>query len=255
MSEKGIHSLAATSNFGDFQGKYISKDIQGSFNDDFAKATLNKSFGVYLPTINSVAYALTESDTSVNNDIWLYNIPLDSWYRWDGISCNCIFTANDSDQVRVYLGTVYERLGKAFAGVVYDTTIAAANTPINFDCKTVTIYPDSSPHDRKGFKRFSLIYKKTQIHEVTATITVDNYHGQALSFSDDDSGDLLGSTFVLNTSHLGFEGVLAPYTYTIDGWGRGFSVRIQQSGTNQDIEIQGFAIEWEPGDLLQEVIE
>lgn len=253
LSDKGIHSLATTANFGNFESKYISKDIQASFNEDFLRSNLDKVWGAYLPQYNSIAFSIAESSDAYNNNVWLYNIPLDAWYRWPSVPCVSMIAVNDSDKNRLYFGLNNEKVAQGMTSNVYDVDVTGTNTAINFECKTGFLFPDSSPYTLKGFKRFGIIYTPDQVHTITASIKIDNNATQSVAFSTAGAADLLGTTFVLGTSILGFSNVLAPYTTTIDGWGRGIQVTLQQTGVNQDVEIQGIQIEWEPGDNLQEV--
>src|SRR5690606_23928111 len=95
-----------------------------------------------------------------------------------------------------------------------------SNKAIIFRIKTGLIYPDKSPYLVKGFKRLSLVYSPQGIHTITCTFKIDNYESQGLVFSQTGSVDLLGSTFVLGTSLLGYSSVSLPYTQPIDGYGR-----------------------------------
>lgn len=255
-SQKGFHSLSATDAFGDFASKYISKDIQSTFNEKFTKSRRQYIQGVYLPTINSVAFAVTDSDYSAteNKAIWLYNIDLAAWYVWPNISCQSLAIFADSDKPRFYIGTSTTRVAKTFAGTNYDSDTSGTSTAIMFTVKTGVIFVDESPFSTKGFKRFVLYYRPIGTHTVTVTIKIDNYPAQSLSFSTTNSGALLGSTFVLGTSVLGSSLVMGPFAYSIDGFGRGIQVTIEQSGTDQEVEIQGFGLEFEPSGTAQEVI-
>lgn len=264
VSEKGVHALSATANFGDFESSFVSNDIQRTFNEDLSVSRLKYSWAAYLPNINSVAFCFTESSglnrslttTTVNNAVYLYNVPLKAWYRWPDVSCQSVVVASDSDKKRFYFGTHTTRVSKTFHSTNYDISAAGASVAIRFKVVTGIIYPDQSPYAMKGFKRFILFYKPQGNHTITAALKVDNFglnSENSLSFSETTSSALLGSTFTLGTSSLGYDVVLGPYTRHIDGVGRGVKLTLEQTGTDQEVEIQGFAVEFESAGTSPEV--
>jgi len=258
LSERGVHSLAASVQFGDFDSTFVSTDIQKTINDDWLKSRLKFSWGAYLNEINSYALAVTDEDiSSVNNQaIWLYNIPGKSWYRWGtpstGVACASLITVNDTDQNRFYLGSNTTKLAQTQTGTRSDTNEAGTSLGIILKVKTGQIFPDKNPYTVKGFKRFALIYTPSGTHTVTIKFKIDDFDQQSLVFSATNAGDLLGSTFVLGQSVLGSSFTLAPNALTIDGYGRSFQVTIEQSGTDEELEIQGFTVEYDTAGTKQE---
>lgn len=255
-SERGFHSITASSNFGDFNATYLSADIQKTFNDDFQITRRDQIQGVYLATLNSVLFAVTDSTISSgeNNTIWLYNFPLKSWYRWPNVSCESIAVVDDTDQKRFYVGSNTERLAKGLNGISNDVNTAGTEVAIDMTIKTGLIFPEQDPYTIKGFKKFALVYAPTASHSITATIKIDNYPDQALTFDTTTGLALLGTTFILGTSKLGTVVVVAPFAKSLDGFGRGFQLLLEQSGTDQTVEIQGFSVEYEPASTQQEVV-
>lgn len=259
VSERGVHSLAATDRFGDFESKFISKNIQKTFNDDFSRGALPKVWGAYLPTINSVAYTFSDSSTtggiSDNNAIWLYNTELGEWYRWPDLDCQCLISANDSDKRRFYFGSSTTRVHQTLTGSNNDTTEAGGSESIAPLYKTGVIFPDNTPYTMKAFKKISIIYEPTGDHTIDVTAKIDNAPNQEIQFTQDGTGAILGTDLVLGTSTLGAVFALAPYTESLDGIGRGIQLTFSQSGVDETAELQGFAIEYESAEFSQEVIE
>jgi len=255
-SERGYHSLLSTQAFGDFESKYLSADIQATYNENFTPSRRPYMQGVYLSQLNSVAWAVTDNDfsASVNKCVYLYNVVLGQWYRWPNISCDAMWLVRNSDQNRLLLGTSTTRIAKTFNGTNYDVSAANAATAIIPRIKTGRIFVDDNPYTIKGFKKVALIFRPSGTYNITVKVKIDNYATQTLSFSDQQPGDLLGSTFVLGQSVLGGTFTFNPYTQSIDGYGRGIEVEIFTSGTEDPIEIQGLAIEWEPAETGQEVV-
>lgn len=267
VSEKGIHSVAATSNFGDFNSTYISADIQRTFNEKFSKPNFKQVWAAYLPTINSVAFTFTDlnlpqtdnTTLQVNNAIWLYNIPFKAWYRWMDVPCQAMIVATDGDRKRFYFGSHTERLVKSFLNNNYDTSYSGAQDPVKFIVETGKINLDGSLYTVKGFKRFILYYKPDGVSSIDVDVQIDSHQlgdSNALVFSDIPSATLLGVDFILGVSELGDDSVLASYTKTIDGYGRACRITITQSDApNSQIDIQGFAIEFEAAGTSPEVVQ
>jgi hypothetical protein len=257
VSERGIHSLVATANYGDFASNFVSADIQKTFNDDLSRSRLKFSVGAYNPQINSVAFAVSGSGASTNDRVYLYHLPSKSWYRWPSISCESMIVASDTDQKRFYFGTSTTRVSKSFTGANYDVSSSGTNTAISFQITTGYIAPDNNPYSMKAFKRFILYYKPAGNHTIAVNMHVDNMSlssENSLTFSETAGTDLLGSTFILGASILGYSVVMGPYSKMVDGIGRGFKLDITQTGTNQEVEIQGFGIEFEPAGEAADVI-
>jgi hypothetical protein len=256
VSERGVHSMSATDTYGAFDAAFVSADIQRTFNEDFTKSRLPFVWGAYLDTINSVAFGFTMEGDSTNNDVYLYNIPLKSWYRWPNISCQSLIVANDADKKRFYFGTSTQRISQSFNGTNYDLNSSGTHTAVSFQVTTGLIFVDENPYTLKAFKRFVLYYRPRGSHTITAEVKIDNIQLNSenqLSFSSSGSGALLGSTFTLGVSQLGTDSILGPYTRHIDGYGRAVKVSFTQTGTDEEVEIQGFGIEWEPAGTTSEV--
>lgn len=263
VSEKGVHSLQAVASYGDFTSNDVSVDIQKTFNESFTRSRLPQVWGCYLESINSVAFAVTESSglnralttSAVNNAVYLYNIPQKAWYRWFDIPCQAMIVANDADRKRFYFGTHTGRAAKSFNGTNYDIVADGTQRAIAMRVATGQILLDNNPYTMKAIKRFGIVYRPRGKHNVSVTINVDNYPispENTLSFSEVGSGALLGSTFILGQSKLGSSTILASYTRTVDGLGRSVKVTIEQNQIGGGVEIQGFFIEYEPVGTIAE---
>jgi hypothetical protein len=254
VSERGVHSLATTANYGDFEASYISGDIQLTFNE-FSKGRLKYVHAGYASNLNAVAFTFTSDSATTNDSLYLYNIPLKAWFTWPNLSCQSLVVANDSDKKRFYLGTSVTRVSKTLNGTNYDITTAGVQTAIRLRIVTGQIFPDQSIYSMKAFKRFLLFYRPRGTHSLTASVRVDNFGLNAensMVFSEIASSDLLGSTFILGQSQLGYDVVLGAYTRMIDGVGRGIRLEITQTDTDSEVEIQGFGIEFEPAGVSPE---
>jgi len=265
VSEKGIHSLAATQNFGDFNSTFVSAPIQRTFIQNFSKARLKYTKAAYNPETNCVGFAFTDANLpntlnaslSTNNSVWLYNVEMKLWYRWPDVSCQSMIVGNDGDSKRFYFGSRKDRVIKSETGNFYDRGYDGAQAAIPLTVATGQINIDGSLHNVKGFKRFFLIYKPEGSHEIDVDVQIDNIpldSDNMLTFSETSLATLLGVDFILGESQLGSVAKLAPYSRDILGYGRSCKVTIRMGTINQFAEIQGFGVEWEPAGTSPEVV-
>jgi hypothetical protein len=264
VSEKGIHSINATSSFGDFSAAFISADIQKTFIQNFSKPRLRYCKAAYNPELNSVAFAFTDSNLpnfslttlDVNNSLWLYNVIQKAWYRWPDVPCSGLMVANDGDKKRFYFGSHNGRIIKSASGNNYDLSYTDQQVGIKFTVVTGQLNLDGTYYNVKGFKRFILYYKPEGTHVITVNVRIDNVpvdDVNHLVFSETPLGVLLGVDFILGVSVLGSDIRLAPYSRTIDGYGRSCKISVEQTGINQQVDIQGFGIEYEQAGTSPEV--
>ncbi len=248
VSKKGVHSLATTDSYGDFESQYVSFDIQDDFNQNFTASRLEYAWLAYLPSENSIALALTDSriDTGINKSIEMYNLPLKSWYRIPEVQCQSLITVSDTDRQRLYIGGDNSRVYKANIDSNSDTNDAGSETGIAYQLSTGQLFVDGDPTTEKAFKRVGIFFAPRGDSTVTITAKIDNKPIQSVVLNESSGDDLLGSTFILGESDLGSDSVLAPYSRQIDGIGRGIKLTFAQSGSAEEIEIQGFFVEYEP---------
>ncbi len=254
MSQRGVHSVVATDQFGDFSGKFLSKRIQPTYNS-WARSRVKFSQGAYLASINSVAWAVSENGQSQHNALWLFNptIPnedgeLGVWYRWPDVAAQCLCIRKDNSEERLVCGTDESRV------LIFqnDTYTDYGTDGIPFRIKTGAIYVDGNPQTIKAFKKLFMFFKPRGRFNFTAYFKVDNAPAQAVAFAQSASGDELGTTFVLGSSVLGSNNILAPFAKDVYGHGRGFTLEIFQTGAAAQVEIYGFAVEYEAADVADE---
>lgn len=251
VSDRGVHSLAATNAYGDFEAYFLSKKIQPTFIRNWTPQRRRYVKAVYLPNENSVLYVVSYNGSSVNNSVWLYNIELKYWSYWLNVECESILTSQDVDLKRVYFGTYRGRLAQGYDGEYWDRDYEGGRVPIMSEQTTGRMFPDGRPDTIKGFKKLGIVFSTSGSYNLTATAKIDNYAEQAISFDSNSGGGVLGA-FVLGEDILGGETILTPYTLPIDGFGRGIQISVQQNDLNAPIEIQGIIIEYEPAGDQQE---
>jgi hypothetical protein len=255
ISRRGLHSQQATDAYGDTDSSYLSAKIKPTFNS-FDSSRLKYTQGAYIPELNSVAFSIAEEGQNSQNAVWLYNVEADvpdagrgAWYRWPDCSCTALTRRYTDSQYKLVFGTNAGRIVQAqdpnnFSD--FDTD------GIEFIIKTGTIYVDGDPQSMKAFKKLTMFYRPKGNFSFAVNTYIDNFSAQSFSFNQISGLDLLGETFVLGNSLLGSSATLAPFSFSMDGIGRGIILQISQPSADEQVELWGFAIEYEPADLMQE---
>jgi hypothetical protein len=254
-SEKGIHSLATTEKYGDYEDAFISKDIQRSFNDDWTQSRKRYLKGRYDSSRNLYYLGVTEEDLGTkNNCVWVYNVDLGKWIsRWPNIACETIFIAKDSDGERPYFGSDTGRVYKAFSGDKYDKSETGSASAISFFLRTGKIFVTENPYQTIGFKKGVLYYTPRGTQTLTMGCKIDKFAEQNLSFDQSGGGTALGASFTLGTSVLGSEGLHAPYERDFLGYGRGVEITLSESSQLGDFAVIGLGIEYQPMGVVHAV--
>jgi hypothetical protein len=246
VSDRGVHSMAATQKFGDFESAYLSKDIQKEFHT-WNKDRFKQFWMCFVPEMNSVLLAVSPDGFDSNNEIHLFNVEDKQWYRFPELACESMWVAKIDNRNVLVLGNSAGRVNYLSQNTFNDNGVA-----ISFDVKTGTIYPDNQPRTVKDFKKVSLFYKPKESGTITAKFKIDNFDEQTLTFDVSGQFDALGTEFVLGESVLGLYQPLPVITLPVDGAGHGFSLRLLQSGLNEEVEVYGFAVEYESAGDQQE---
>lgn len=248
VSKRGVQTLVSAAQGKNEAQQFVSDKIQPTFNE-FEQSRLKFTQCAHFPEINSVGFTFA-NNSSTENEIWLFNYKFGAWYTWPDTSCTALSGRLSGNIVKPVWGTNNGRIIQAQNGGFTDFEDDA----IIYRVKTGAIYPDNDPNAHKAFKKLGFLYRAKGDFIFTVKVKIDNFPVQAYTFEQVDSTELLGSTFTLGTSPLGISSVLAPYTVSIDGIGRGITIEIEQTGTDEQVELYGFIIEWEPAGLKQEVV-
>jgi hypothetical protein len=257
LSHRGIHSQAATDNYGDTESAYLSAKIKPTFNT-WNPAQLKYSQGAWVPELNSFAISVAEEGNSLSNAVWLYNVQVQladgtqgAWYRWPNVSCTALSKRYTGSKYKFIFGTKDGRIIQAQQENSF-SDFGTAGIPYNV--KSGTIYVDNDPQTMKAFKKVTLLYRPQGNFSFSVSMKIDNFPSQGFNFNQISGLDLLGETFILGSSLLGSSATLAPFTFSMEGVGRGVVMEITQPSQQEQIEVWGYMIEWEPAGLVQEVV-
>jgi hypothetical protein len=251
VSYKGIHSLASTSSYGAFEGSYISDKIQSAFSE-WTSGRLKYTSAVYIPTLNSIFFSVASGDfdDDKQDSLWLFNTKFKEWTRWPNIQAKSLGRYDADGKAKLLLGRYDGRITVAQNGDYTDFT----DNSIQFLIKTGTIYPDNNPDSVKALKRIGFIFRPKGDYSFTARIKIDNYDQQSINFNQISGGAKLGEDFLLGYSVLATANTLAPHMLPVDGYGRGLQITLENNAVEQQVEIYGMIIEYEPAADAQENI-
>lgn len=248
VSYKGVHSLQATFDKGDYDGTFLSRKIQPTFNN-FQRNRLADIQALYVESLNSVFFTIADDGDSELTDMYGYNVEIGEWYRWPDVNATALASFVKSDKTRkMYFADTSGRISETQNGDYTDYS----GESYEYKIKTGAIYPGDDLISVKGFKKITYLYKPQGDFVFSSKAKVDNGDNQSIAFSQVTSGDLLGTTFTLGASVLGIETVFAPFTQPVDGYGRGITLEISQNAANEQVEIYGFMIEYELAGDAQE---
>lgn len=257
LSQRGFHSQQATDAYGDTDATFLSAKIQPTFNS-WNRSRIQYTQGAYIPELNSVAFSVAEQGQSSQNSVWLYNTEVQlndgtrgAWYRWPDISCEALSRRFTNDKFKLIFGT---KNGRIIQAQTENSYADFGTDGIEFRLKTGTLYPAQDPFGLKAFRKLTMVYRPTGNFSFLVKAYVDNAIAQSFSFNQISGLDLLGETFILGSSLLGTSAVLAPFTFSMEGYGRGIVLEITQPSANEQVEIWGYDIEFESEDTRQETV-
>jgi hypothetical protein len=245
VSDKGVHSLAATEKFGDFEGQFLSKNIQPIFDKELNRARLQRIRGHYIPSLNSVAFSVAREQADTSETAFLmYNFEQGEWYEWPDLEINCSCIALIGNDKKLLYSRGSSRLVETQTPGFSDFGV----DPILYRIKTGAHYPGQNPKKLVYFHKLTLYYKPEGRFSFTLRLKIDNHEAQLLTFTQQEAGTPLGAEFILGQAALGSSGVMQPFTKEVAGIGRGVSLEIEQSGLEEQIEVYGFDLEyWDAG--------
>jgi hypothetical protein len=254
ISQRGVHSIAATDSYGDFTSAYLTKKIQPTFND-WTPGALYKTAPVYIPNLNSVAFNVTGAAQSAPSEFWFYNVQQQEWYKWPDWSptAACARVSSTSNRKLLFAdndGKLYQDQN----GDYTDADGAGGTVGYRYKIRTGSIYVDGNPQTIKGYKNISFLFRAAGRYSFTVKVWVDNIEQQTRTIAQTVAGDALGTAFILGTSVLGASTAFAPYTVPIEGYGRSIRFEIENANQDEQVEIYGYIIEYEGADIAPEVL-
>ena len=253
VSNVGIHSLSATQKYGDTEAAFLSYPIQNQFRA-LNQSRLQYAVGFYHPDRNIVGWTFSTGSNSSNNQVFCYNYATGFWATWTlggfGPSTVAILKTPSTGKPRLYFGA-YD----GFLRSGDQTTLADDNADTGYAARVRTpthlrLSDSATELHEKSFMGIVSIVKPMGNYTAALQIGVDTRIQSDTVSLLAGSGDLIGSTFVIGTSLIGASNATTIVPTPIGELGRSIYAQWTQSGVNQDFELYGYAIVYQPGESL-----
>lgn len=255
-SERGLHSLATTLNYGDVEAKYLSFPVHNIWHTliDFTKA--KQISGSFVPEYNS--YLMCYPDrTGDNFNLLGYNVVTQDFFHWESFNATFITPFVDSSKRRrLMIGTNDGNIG--IGRTIDDTAFLDFLTSFNTNFKTAIIFPGGRASGTFGFKELTVYFQTRSTDPIVGTYQIGSLGARTFSLNQGSPGILLGN-FVLGDL-LGAPGSLLSRTVPLTGYGNSIKLGFSTTPTNSTgtdgtaLEVFGYDIECEKvGDTLENV--
>lgn len=258
MSERGIHSVAATAAYGNFEQKIVTKYLFGEFRDNINRTRLANVWGINYPPKAFAAWTLAASGSSTNSRfLGLSYINLEEGLKPFIWTMATIMSAG----IRIHPTTKLRELILADNSgflVRMDQTdrIMPASTAYTGRLTTPAIVmgdADVAGQPRVDqmvtLQRMWLRRAATGAGDITIAVSRDTDAPETYTFAQGNAGFLLG-TSLLGTDSLGGQ---ALFSSAVDLLGecRTAIFDITQGGASQDMNLYELGVEYLPSSELQ----
>lgn len=207
LSQRGVHRITTTQDFGDLREEFASELIDPYFTPgtDFTLSLNQLTLAVMAyDTQNNRLYVGVDSNADGMNDTVLcldvfLNLATKGqagWSVWTGLSCASLWPAyTGANGVEVFMG--------GYDGFVRRLNVDDDENTINARFNHITDLGD--PGWQKNLRHMRVYAKEEGAHNLTVTVNADfgASGGQTFSLSLLGDSDLVGSTFAVGTSTLG----------------------------------------------------
>lgn len=237
-SDRGVHSLKQLNSGRQTESTFLSRDIQRLWTGLINTQKFTQIAAAYDENINSYCMSVTAGSDTQTTDMLVYNIEFGTWTQWKDIEARAITIGYLNNKKQILIGRE-------------DGTIAYLNREARVDYdgsytsrfKTGVLYPGGAFGDERRFISITVLASATAEADVSVSWNIDGDRDGTAVFSLTAGNDLLGSTFVLGQSILGFSQYL-PYTISIDQIGHGIQLEFNVA-SDGDVEFYGFILEVE----------
>ncbi len=257
-SDGGVHSLKSTASFGDFNEATISRPIQKFLRDNVGLSGLDRIDAVAWSEKGLVLITMPFGSSPVPNKILAMDFRFNParWSVWDDYDAQSMARSKDTgdgSRPTVMIGGsdgAVRRIDQGgfriegAAGGTYTAITARIRTPLlNYAGST----------DRFGLVSASLASQPDGLSTILFEWRRDSNPKQSVTFAGQASGDLLGSTFVLGTSRLGYNETRFRHSRLGEAGGEFNQIAYQISNSSitsdeggHSMEIHGFEVALTP---------
>lgn len=241
ISQRGIHNLATTLQFGDYEEHFASTNIDPYFVPSsgytLSLDQLTVAAACYDQQNNRLYWAVDSNGDGANDMILCLDVHTKGWSVWTGttIATHAMWTVVGSNGIEVYLG--------GYDGFV--RKLSPTTTTNAIDMAVAHISNLGMPFWQKT-PRHLYVYLAEQgagTLNVTTSFDFGTTGGQVYSVSMLGSSALLGSTFTLGTSVLGGRTQIVKRLDTT-GLGEFMEVTFANAQAGQPATVFGYEVEF-----------
>lgn len=242
-SDRGLHSLAKIIVSDQTEITFLSREIQTLVTQQLAGNLINRGQMEWDEVENLIVTTVASSGQLENDTILTYNMTFNTWTVWTGVTARSLTTyINSSNKQVVMFGREDGNLGLFNKDL---TTRFGEGFSANF--KTGKLFPGGNIGYQKVFRKLTVLLSSSKRSQIQINWTVDNDNSQSSqgteTYTIGDTSSLLGSTFILGQSTLGF-GRFIPFTLEVGATGYNIQFEIVVTGDG-DFDFYGFTVEVE----------
>jgi hypothetical protein len=240
ISQRGIHSLGTTQDFGDLLEKFTSERIDPYFtaNTDYTISLnqLSKSCACYDSQNNRDLFAVDTDGDGKNDLIFVRDVFTGAFSTWPSMSCASLWPAhNGAAGYEVWMG--------GYDGFVRRLNVDASTNAIDARFNHLSDLGDSTW--AKSLRHLYVHLREEGVGTLTVTTNIDYgaSGGQTYSISLLGNSAVLGSTFVLGTSTLGNRSQIIK-RLNVSGVGVYWEIGFGNSATGQNFTVYSYDASW-----------
>ena len=253
MSDRAIHSIAATARFGDFEQRVVTQYLFKEFRDNINRTRLPNVWGVNYAAKSSAIWTLSTSGSSTNNRILgLSYVNLEEGIKpfiWTlATAMSAGLRINPTTKLRElifgdnagFLNRMDQSDRSMPSSMAYTARITTPAVVISDSDSVGQPKVDQMTTLKRGWLRSQSVGD----YNVTLSIARDTDSPESYTFNQGNAGFLL-DTDLLDTGVLGG---FSPRVSAVELLGecRAATFDITQGGTNQDMNIYELGLEFDP---------
>ena len=253
VSPVGIHSLSATQKYGDTQTAFLSYPIQDQFQGlNFAR--LNQIHGFYHPLYNILGWSIPTGSSTTNDSLFVYDLATGYWSVWyfSNFDVGAMMIARTPTTAipRLYLGG-YD----GFVRAGDQTTLADDNQTYGYTLRVKTpnhlrLSQSATEIHEKQFYGVSAIVRPAGDYDLSLTVSVDGRSQTKMLDLAKGAGGLIGTTAIVGTWVIGDANATSLVDAVVGDRGRAISLEFTQPGVNENAELYGYALRYEPAEAM-----
>lgn len=252
VSDRAIHSLTMTANYGATEESTITYPIYEQFIETVNWAAAKYMWATYDIYSNSYLLAYPAQGSPVPNRILGFNISTRQFFEWTDQDYGCVFQyIDDSKRRRTMVA-----LNDGRIGYMNETYTTSFDEPVTVDIETPVIFPKGSPAKVVNFTQGKLMCKPTAKDVyIDFSYQIDSNEVQSFRLNTYGSGD--GATIGgnQNKDKIGQGKIgqnknkLVAITLPIQGTGSSIQMRFIQDPPQDDpdqyVELYGYDLEFD----------